>query len=119
MKTSSGKSKGRRHQQWTRDLILRLWPSLEADDCRSTSMGAGGEDLQLSPAARKLIPLSIECKSLAKMAFYKWLEQAEANAPEGTEPIVVARANRKKAVVILDAEYFFAHWFPKEIKRRK
>lgn len=70
-------------------------------------MGAGGEDLQLSPAARKLIPYSFECKSLAKFAGYKFMEQAESNTPKGAQPIAVVKANRKKPLVLIDAEYFF------------
>ena len=107
MKPSSAKSKGRRLQQWVRDLILKNHPSLEPDDVRSTSMGSGGEDVLLSPAARKLIPVSIECKNMASMAFYKWYDQACVNAPKGPEPVVVAKANHRKPVVIVDAEYFF------------
>ncbi len=67
MKTSSCKAKGRNLQKWVRDLILESFPSLEADDVRSTSMGAGGEDVQLSPAARKLFPYSLECKNVEKL----------------------------------------------------
>ena len=119
MKPQSAKSKGRKLQQWTRDLILKTWPSLKPDDCRSTSMGASGEDVLLSPAARKLCPLSIECKNLQSMAFYKWYDQAVANAPKKTEPVVVAKANHKKPVVIIDAEYFFKHYQPRQVRRRK
>lgn len=69
-------------------------------------MGAGGEDLQLSPAARKLFPFSVECKSKASYAFYKDYDQAVANCPKGAEPLLVCRANKRKAVVIVDAEWF-------------
>lgn len=119
IKPSSAKAKGRRFQQWVRDLLLRIHPSLEPDDCRSTSMGAGGEDIQLSPAARKLIPYSIECKSRASYAFYKDLDQAITNAPKGTQPILVAKANHRDPVVIVDAEYFFTHVQPRKRKPRK
>ncbi|PHS02810.1 MAG: hypothetical protein COA78_20425 [Blastopirellula sp.] len=110
MKTSSAKSKGRRLQQWTRDAILGNHPSLEPDDVRSTSMGASGEDVLLSPAARKLVPFSIECKNLARMAFYQWYDQAVDNTPEGVEPMVVAKMNRRKPMVIVDAEFFFNNY---------
>ena len=116
---SSAKAKGRRLQQWARDLILKTWPSLEPDDVKSTSMGAGGEDVLLSPAARRLCPLSIECKNLNSMAFYKWLDQAYINAPKGSEAVVVAKANHRRPVVIVDAEYFFKHYEPKQRRRRK
>jgi hypothetical protein len=114
MKPSSGKAKGRLFQQWVRDKILTRFPSLHPDDVRSTSMGAGGEDIQLSPAARKLFPYSVECKSLASMTHYKWMEQAVVNCPKGSQPIVFAKANRKKPVVIIDADYFFKELLDEE-----
>ena len=77
------------------------------DDVRSTSMGAGGEDVLMSTAARKQWPVSIECKRKAKFAGYTLMDQAEANCPKGAQPIVVVRGDRKKAMVLVDAEYFF------------
>jgi len=106
MKTQSKKAKGRNLQKYVRDLILKTFPKLEPDDVKSTSMGAGGEDVQLSPAARKLFPYSVECKSLKAIAVYKYYEQAQANAGK-YEPLVVIKANHKKPLVLLDAEYFF------------
>lgn len=107
MKTASAKAKGRNLQQWTCGQILKRFPTLKPDDCRSTSMGAGGEDVQLSTAARKVFPYSVECKSRKAYAFYKDYDQAVANCPKGAEPIVVAKANYRRPVVIVDAEYFF------------
>jgi len=107
MKPSSAKNKGRLLQQWVRDQILSRFKSLDKDDVRSTSMGAGGEDIQLSPAARKLFPYSVECKSRASYAFYKDYDQAVINAPKKAEPILIAKANHRKPVVIVDAEFFF------------
>lgn len=77
------------------------------DDVRSTSMGAGGEDIQLSPAARKLFPFSVECKAFKSFAIYKVMEQAEANCPEGIQPLAVIKADRQKPLAVVDAEYFF------------
>ena len=107
IKPSSAKGKGRRHQQWVRDKILDRFPKLEADDVRSTAMGQGGGDIQLSPAARKLFPYSVECKSNKSFAIYKIIEQAEANCPNGAEPIAVIKANRKHPLVVLSANHFF------------
>lgn len=106
MKPSSAKAKGRSFQQSIMKLMLDKAPSLEADDITSRSMGANGEDLLMSPAARKIYPISVECKNLASMAFYKWVDQAKENCPRGIQPVVFAKANRKKAVAIVDAEYF-------------
>lgn len=107
MSAASSKAKGRRLQQWVRDLILKLWPTLHPDDVRSTAMGQGGEDVQLSPAARKLLPVSIECKSYKSVAIYKWYDQAVENCPKGSTPILVCKSDRRKPLVVLDAEEYF------------
>ncbi len=105
MKTSSAKNKGRVLQQWIRDLILEAFPSLEPDDVRSTSMGAGGEDVQLSPAARRHFPYSVECKNVEKLNVWAAYEQADANSGN-YEPILVMKKNRKKPLIVMDAEAF-------------
>jgi hypothetical protein len=97
----SAKAKGRQLQQEVRDALLEAFPSLEPDDIRSTSMGAGGEDLMLSPAARKLLGgIQIECKRLKTLkTLYGWLTQAKAHGPY--KPVVFVRADREEAVAIL------------------
>lgn len=110
MRPASSKAKGRRLQQWVRDLILKNHPSLEPDDVKSTAMGQGGEDVQLSPAARKIVPLSIECKARSNIAVYSWYAQAVANCPKRAEPVVVVKADRRKPLVVVDADYFFKHF---------
>lgn len=106
MKPASAKNKGRSLQKWVREFLLELFPNLEADDIKSTSMGVSGEDIQLSPAARKLIPYSIECKSRNKMVVYTMYEQARKNS-KTYEPILVIKEDRQKPLVVVDAEYFF------------
>lgn len=108
IKAQSAKAKGRRHQQWVRDKILALFPNaLLPDDVRSTSMGCGGEDVQLSPAARRLFPYSIECKSFKSFAIYKVMDQATENCPKGAEPVAIIKADRQKPLAVIDAEHFF------------
>lgn len=104
IRPQSAKAKGRRLQQHVRDAILEAYPSLESDDVRSTSMGAGGEDVQLSPAARKLFPYSIECKNLAKIAVFNYYEQATGHGNH--EPLVVIKQNRSKPLAVVDLEHF-------------
>lgn len=116
MKPQSAKAKGRKLQQWVRDKILHYCSSLEPDDVKSTSMGAGGEDVQLSPAARRQYPISIECKSRASYAFYKDYDQAVINCPDKAEPLLVCKANHRNPVVIVDADWFFKN-FPKRIRK--
>lgn len=104
MKTQSAKAKGRKLQQHVRDGILERFPTLEPDDVRSTSMGAGGEDVQLSPAARQLFPYQVECKSLASVAVYKHYEQATGH--DDYEPLLVIKQNRSKPLAVVDLEHF-------------
>jgi hypothetical protein len=103
MKPASAKQKGRLFQQWIRDLLLHHNPELQPDDVRSTSMGNGGEDIQLSPAARQKFPHQIECKSRASFALYTDYKQAQAHGKH--EAILFIKANNKKPLAILDAEY--------------
>ena len=93
MKTSSAKAKGRKLQQWVRDMILCSFPKLEKDDVKSTSMGVSGEDIQLSPLARKTFPYSVECKSRKKIGVYQYIDQATQNCPDTCEPIVFIKAD--------------------------
>lgn len=104
IKAQSAKAKGRRLQQAVRDAILESFKSLESDDVRSTSMGAGGEDVLLSPAARKLFPYTIECKNLAKIAVYNYYVQATGHNDH--EPLVVIKQDRSKPLAVVDFEHF-------------
>lgn len=105
MKPQSAKGKGRRLQQWVRDLIIESFDDLEADDVRSTSMGAGGEDIQMSPLARRHFPFSVEAKNCEKLNVWGAYDQAAANSGKH-EPLLVMKKNHKKPLVVLDAEAF-------------
>ena len=107
MKTASGKAKGRNLQQWVVSKIHEYFPSLEEGDVKSTAMGQNGEDVQLSPAARRKLPYSIECKSYASVAVYNWYAQAKTNCPKGAEPMLVVKQNHSKPLVVIDADYYF------------
>ncbi len=106
MKPQSCKAKGRRLQQMIVRDLLELFPHLSEDDVRSTSMGAGGEDIQLSPLARKSIPYSIEAKNQERLNLWAALDQAKANTPSGSDPIVVLKKNQSKPHVLLSWECF-------------
>ncbi len=108
LKPSSAKQKGRILQQWVQKKLYEYAPELKEGDCRSTSMGAGGEDVQLSPAAREIYPIQIECKNLAKIAVYDYYKQAAAHG--ANEPVVVIKQNHCKPLVVVDADYFFRNF---------
>jgi hypothetical protein len=69
-------------------------------------MGANGEDVLLSPSARKLFPYSIECKNLFRIAVYALYDQARSNAGKH-EPLLVIKQDRRNPLVVVDAEHFF------------
>jgi|TARA_B100000745_G_C20111173_1_gene380297 hypothetical protein len=104
MKTQSAKSKGRKLQQWMRNLLIEKL-EIHQEDIESRSMGAGGEDLIMARAARAKFPLSIECKNQEKVNVWEAYKQAEENS-KSYEPIVVIKRNNSKPLVVIDAEYF-------------
>jgi len=104
LKPQSAKAKGRKLQQWVRDQILQRFPTLTLDDVRSTSMGAGGEDVQLSSAARELFTYTVECKNRKAIAVYKDYEQAKTHGL--IEPLVILKQNLSKPLALVDAEHF-------------
>lgn len=105
MKTSSAKAKGRKLLQWLKDRLLEKFVVLEPDDLIVTSAGDTGEDLKLSPKARRFFPFTIEGKSHARLSVYKFIEQAEQHHDE-YPPLVIAKANRKEPLIIMYAQDF-------------
>ena len=101
MKPRSAKNKGKRLQNKIRDLILEKFDILESDDVRSITMGDSGEDILLSPAARKVFPFSVECKNQEKLNIWSALEQAEENSGNHT-PLVIFKRNRSKTYAVLE-----------------
>ena len=106
MKTRSAKNKGKRLQNSVRDILLEIFKEdLELDDIKSAVMGDSGEDIQLSPAARKLIPYSIECKNQEKLNIWSSLEQADDNSKESI-PVLIFKRNRSKTYAVIEFKEF-------------
>lgn len=104
--SKQGKQKGRLGQQEIRDALLKAFPELEPDDIKSTVMGDTGADIQLSPAARKLIPLSIEVKrrKSALKTVYAWMKQADNHTDN--PPVVFYRSDRQKWLVVSELDHY-------------
>ncbi len=105
MKTSSAKAKGRKLQDWVVAYLREKhhrW--LENDDIKPALMGESGEDVKLSPAARKFIPYSFECKNVEKLNTWTAYDQAVENS-KGYTPIVIIKKNGRKPLAVLDAKY--------------
>ena len=104
MKPASAKSKGRTLQKYVRDKLLEAFPTLEPDDIKSTPMGAPGEDVMLSPAARRLIPYQVECKNKATSQVHTYYEQATAHGKH--EPLVSVKKDRDIVLAIVSLEHY-------------
>jgi len=105
MKPRSGKNKGRRLQNFVRDMLRDTFPDLHKDDIKSQTMGMPGEDIVLSPAARNVIPYSFECKNVERLDLWGSLAQAETNSQD-RDPILVIKRNRSKVYAIVELDTF-------------
>lgn len=101
----SRKSKGAKFQNEIRQKLLETFTSLEEDDIKTAVMGESGEDIKLSPAARKLIPFSIEAKAQEKVSLRAWWEQAKVNAGKHI-PLLITKQSRKEPLVIMTLDDF-------------
>ena len=102
---ASAKAKGRNLQQWTRDKLRAIWPELAPECFESTPMGSAGSDVVISPEARAAgADFSVECKAYSRHAVYGFIDQAAAKRGE---PLVVVKADRRRPLVVVDAEFFF------------
>lgn len=108
MNPSSAKAKGRRFQQWVRDMLIEH-RNIHPEDIESRSMGAGGEDLIMARDARSKFPFSIECKNQEKLNIWDAFAQACANSGSHT-PILFIKKNNKKPLVVMDAEWFIKNF---------
>ena len=75
-------------------------------------MGDRGEDVQLSPAARRLFPFAVECKNReADAGVWKAWEQCGIHATTAganIEPALIFKKNGKEPLAIIDAKLFLA-----------
>tara|TARA_Y100000004_G_scaffold57889_1_gene64486 strand:+ start:6585 stop:6950 length:366 start_codon:yes stop_codon:yes gene_type:complete len=112
MKIKSAKAKGRNLQNLVRDKLRKIFvdhwrkvPKLEYDDIKSQTMGMGGEDIVLSPTAKKLIPYSFECKNTERLNLWASLKQCEDNC-EGRDPVLIIKRNRSQVYAVIKFDSF-------------
>ena len=115
MKIKSAKAKGRNLQNLVRDKLRKVFvekwtkvPRLENDDIKSQTMGMGGEDIVLSPLAKKLIPYSFECKNTERLNLWDAIKQCEDNC-EGRQPILVIKRNRSEVYAVVKLDSFLVN----------
>ena len=87
-----------------RDKLRAAFSALEEDDIKSQTMGMTGEDIVLSPAARKLIPYSIECKNVERLNVWQCLKQTESNVAKGCAPALVIKRNQTNPYIMVPLE---------------
>ena len=104
MKTQSAKQKGRRLQQWVRDLLIEKL-NVHPEDVNLGRWVLVEKDLIMARAAREKFPYSIECKNQEKVNVWESYSQAVENSKD-YEPVVVIKRNNHKPLVVVDAEYF-------------
>ena len=107
MKIKSAKAKGRNLQNLVRDKLRSIFvgKKLEDDDIKSQTMGMSGEDIVLTPAAKKQIPYSFECKNTERLNLWKSLEQCESNC-EDRDPVLVIKRNRSEVYAVVKFDNF-------------
>lgn len=109
MRTSSCKAKGRRLQQRVRDALRAIGAKhgLVDDDIHSTSMGVSGVDILLSPAAKRVFNLAVECKQVEKLQVVPtFLEHYGKYASDASLKILVHGKNRAEPLVTMQFEDF-------------
>ena len=104
MKAKSAKAKGRKLQNLVTEELRKAFPELEEDDIKAQIMGVSGEDIVLSPLAKRTIKLSFECKNQEKLNLWESLKQAENNCEDRT-PVLVFKRNRTPVYAAIPFEY--------------
>tara|TARA_R110002012_G_scaffold257642_1_gene437905 strand:+ start:108 stop:446 length:339 start_codon:yes stop_codon:yes gene_type:complete len=104
VKARSAKAKGRKLQNLVVKELRKAYPELEEDDIKGQVMGMSGEDVVLSPLAKRLIGLSFECKNQERLNLWDSLSQAENNCEERT-PVLVFKRNRSDTYAAIPFEF--------------
>lgn len=104
MKISSAKRKGRKAAVELQQLLLSRFHDLQADDVRVTASSVNGEDLQLSPRARELLPFNFEIKNQERLNIWQALTQSKHHGKH--KPVVAFKRNRTPFYVCMEVETF-------------
>ena len=102
---ASAKNKGRTLQKWTIQKLIDIL-NIHPEDIENRSMGAGGEDVIMSRAARDKFPFSIECKNQEAINVWASYEQSKANCGNYEPIVIIKRRAQKRPLIVLDAETF-------------
>lgn len=106
MNTRSRKAKGRRLQNYVKDLFRKLGRTygLVDEDINSAIMGQSGTDIIFTPAAEQVFPFAIECKNQEKINIWASIKQVENNTKENRIPMLVFSKNHSKIYAVIELE---------------
>jgi len=102
----ASKAKGRRLQNYVRDMLRDVYTQLHPDDIKSQTMGMTGEDIVRTPAAKEVCAFSFECKNVERLQIWKAIEQCETNRPDCSAPAIVFKKNGKEPYVAIPFTVF-------------
>ena len=102
----SSKAKGRRLQNYVRDMLRDVYSQLHPDDIKSQTMGMTGEDIVRSPAAKEVCAFSFECKNVERLQIWRAIEQCETNRDDHSSPAIVFKKNGKQPYVAIPFTVF-------------
>lgn len=89
-----GKSQRTKGATFEREVVNQL-KEVGLDASRNLAQTReGGADIHLGK-------YRLECKRRASIAVYDWLDQCTAACTDGQTPVVIARGDRREAVVIM------------------
>ena len=118
----ASKAKGRRLQNYVRDMLRDVYHQLHEDYIKSQTMGMTGEDIVRSPAAKEVCAFSFECKNVERLQIWRAIEQCETNRPEYSAPAIVFKKNGKQPYVAIPFTVFcdmLAFENDKNVERRE
>ena len=91
--------KGKTFERW----VARYLRESGYEEARRGQQFKGGAD---SPDVIGLDGFHIECKNTQQWNAYKFVEQSERDAGENEKPIVIAKKNRKRPLVMMYLDDF-------------
>ena len=107
------KDKGALFQQEVVDRLLEVRKGFNSQDVRSCPMSVHGEDIILSPSARQVLPITVECKAQKRHSACATWKQAHRQAKElclsvQPEPVAFIKVDGEVPLVVMRAEYALA-----------
>ena len=106
MNTRARKAKGRRLQNYVKELFRKIGGTygLIDEDINSAIMGQSGTDIIFTPVAKQVFPFAVECKNQEHLNIWSAIQQAEENTKEGRIPMLVFSKNRSKTYAVVELE---------------